>query len=106
METLGSLLPGAFPVVLGPSAGAGHHLAACSIQAFVDPTTYDENLDHLLRMSPSTDSVLGPEGEYPGLRENEEQRRRRVRGIPLQPKAADLIDKICRDMSVSPMEQL
>ena len=107
METLGALLSGAFPVVLIPSAGASHYLAAYSIQAFVDPTTYDENMDHLLRMSPGEDSVLGPEGaEYPGLLENEEQRQRRVRGIPLQRKVADLINKICGDLSVSPMEQL
>ena len=107
MEMLGALLSGAFPVVLGPSAGASHYLAAYSVQAFVDPTTYDENLDHLLQTSPGTDPVLGPErAEYPGLRENEEQRQRGVRGIPLQRKFADLIDNIFGDLSASPMEKL
>jgi LDH2 family malate/lactate/ureidoglycolate dehydrogenase len=48
-----------------------------------------------------------PEGaEYPGLRENEEQRQRRLRGIPLQRKVAELIDNIFGDLSVSPMGKL
>jgi len=85
VETLTTLISGAMPTLLGESQHISkHHFAAYNIEAFTDLEVFKDNMDQFLSALKNAETAPGQDRViYPGIPEHEDERDRRVNGIPL-----------------------
>lgn len=106
-EILGTMLSGALPTMVDSSGGSKHYFAAYNIEAFTDVDTFKENMDKMLRTLQDTKPAPGQDRViYPGISEYEEEKERRVNGIPLHKEVIEWFNDITSELSISPLRTM
>ena len=103
-EVLTTFLSGALPSMLNPSQSGNdyrHYFAAYNIAAFTDLQIFKDNMDAMLQTLKNTPPAPGCQRVlYPGLLEHEEEKKRRVNGIPLHREVVQWFDDTVSELSI------
>ena len=104
-EIMATMLSGVLPPMVAGrgmgGVGSRHYFSAYNIEAFTDIDTFKDNMDQMLQTlretkpAPGHDRVL-----YAGLSEYEEERDRRVNGIPLHKEVIQWFSDITGELSI------
>lgn len=102
-EILGTLLAGVQPSMLDPEAGQRHHFAAYDISKFTDIEIFKDNMDSMLEKLRTTPPAPGEERVlYPGLYEYEQQKERKISGIPLHEEVVEWFENVSGELQGVP----
>ena len=101
-EVLATMLAGQLPDMLTNQVPHGnrHCFAAYDIASFTDVDVFKDNMDAMLRKLRDTKPAPGHDRViYPGISEYEEEKDRRVNGIPLHTEVVEWFEGICAELS-------
>ena len=101
VDILSGILTGGGYGYLPPVSNYGHHVAAYSVEAFMDTGEFKRTMDEFLQMLMSTRPAAGHDRVvYPGLLEAETEVDRRANGVPLHLEVFEGLREVCAELSV------